>query len=44
MKRNKKKWLTLAAGLMAVLAAVFQPELLPVVDGLAEAIGVEPAL
>lgn len=44
MSRKKKKWLTLVAALMAAVAAVFQPQLLPVVDAAAEAVGVEPAL
>ena len=42
MLKGKRKWLTLAAGLMAALVAVLQPELLPVVDALAEAAGVVP--
>jgi len=44
MLKGKKKWLTLAAGLMAALVAVLQPELLPVVDVLAESLGVVPAV
>jgi len=44
MRKGKKKWLTLVAALLAAVAAVFQPELLPVVDAAAEAVGVEPAL
>lgn len=43
-KRTKLKWLTLAAGIAAAAAAAFAPDLLPLVDVLAEAVGVVPAV
>lgn len=43
-KRKKLKWLTLAAGIAAAVAAVFAPDLLPLVDVLSESVGVVPAV
>lgn len=39
MKKGKKKWLILAAGALAALAAAFRPDLLPVADVLLDAVG-----